>query len=173
MKPARSMALSGVLAALGVTVMMLGGIFPLATYCAPVFVSLLLIPVKERCGTKLAWVWYLAVAILAVLLCPDKEAAGVFVAIGFYPIVKPRFDALRPKWLGAVLKGLLFTAVITAVYTVLILLLGMGELWEEFSTAGLVLGIATVILGLVTFYITDVLIGRLTRLWKIKFKIRK
>ena len=71
------------------------------------------------------------------------------------------------------LKGLLFTAVITAVYTVLILLLGMGELWEEFSTAGLVLGIATVILGLVTFYITDVLIGRLTRLWKIKFKIRK
>ena len=90
MKQARAMALCGVLAALGVTVMLLGGIFPLATYCAPVFACLLLIPVKESCGTRMAWAWYLAVAILSVLLCPDKEAAGVFVAIGYYPILKPR-----------------------------------------------------------------------------------
>ena len=68
---------------------------------------------------------------------------------------------------------MLFAVVIGVLYTVLILVMGMGELWEEFSSAGWVLGAFTVVLGLATFYITDILIDRLTRIWLFKTKKKK
>ena len=43
-------ALCGVLAALATALMLLGGIFPGATYCAPLLASLVLIPAQEECG---------------------------------------------------------------------------------------------------------------------------
>ena len=51
--------------------------------------------VCKMCGNRIGWAWYGAVAILSVLMAPDKEAAAVFVFLGFYPIVKPRFDRFR------------------------------------------------------------------------------
>ena len=82
------MALGGTLAALAVVLMLLGGIIPIGTYCCPILASLLLIPVLDACGTRLALAWYGAVALLAVLLCPDKETAAVFVFFGYYPANK-------------------------------------------------------------------------------------
>ena len=41
---AKEIALCGVLAALGVSVMALGGLFPMAAYCCPVLVMLMLSP---------------------------------------------------------------------------------------------------------------------------------
>ena len=90
--PAKTMALSGVLAALAVTVMVMGTIIPVATYVCPVICILLLQFVLKTCGSRLAWSWYGAVAILSVLLAPDKEAAILFVFLGYYPILKPWMD---------------------------------------------------------------------------------
>ena len=41
----KEMALCGVLAALALTVMILGGMFPAASYCCPVLACILLVPV--------------------------------------------------------------------------------------------------------------------------------
>ena len=90
--PASNMALGGVLAAVCVVMMGLGGMIPIATYVCPVAVMLVEQIVLKICGRKIAWAWYGAVAILSLLICPDKEAAFVFLFLGFYPILKIRFD---------------------------------------------------------------------------------
>ena len=71
------MALGGVLAALAVVIMALGTLIPVATYVCPVLCMLLLQAVNKLCGSRVAWAWYGAVAILSMLLAPDKEKAAI------------------------------------------------------------------------------------------------
>ena len=59
--------------------------FPAATYFCPVLACLMLVPVTQTCGRRIAWAWYGAVAILSCLLCPDVEASALFVFLGYYP----------------------------------------------------------------------------------------
>ena len=166
---AGAVALGGTLAALAVVIMMLGGIIPIGTYCCPVLASLLLIPVLEGCGVGLAWAWYGAVAALAALLCPDKEAAAAFVFFGYYPICKPYLDRL-PGLPRRLCKGVLFNLSVVVMYALLIFALGMAALGEEFRQTGTWMLILLLVLGNVTFVLVDVLAGRLTLLYRAKKK---
>ena len=71
----RRMALCGMMAALAVTIMLLGGVIPLATFCCPALAGLALIPVLMEAGKKWTLMVYAAAAVLSLLLGPDKEAA--------------------------------------------------------------------------------------------------
>ena len=75
-------ALGGVLAALAVVVMCLGGMIPLATYICPILCMLLQSTVLQKCGGRVAWAWFFAVSILSLLLSPEKEGAAVFLFLG-------------------------------------------------------------------------------------------
>lgn len=154
--PASVMALGGVLAALAVVIMSLGGLVPVATYVSPMLCAILLQPVLLSCGVRIAWAWYGAVALLSVLLSPDKEAAAVFVFLGYYPIVKPKLDKRKPSWLW---KGILFNGSIIVMYVLLLKLFGMAELGEEFQEFGLVMLLVLLIMGNVTFFLLDRLLG--------------
>ena len=104
----------------------------------------------------MGWAWYGAVALLSLLLAPDKEAAAVFLVLGYYPIVKPILDRKRGKWLW---KGLLFNGSILALYWILLKLIGMERLAEEFSGMGIVMTAALLVLGNLTFFLLDRLLG--------------
>lgn len=95
-RSSRDLALCGVLCALAVAIMAMGTILPAATYCCPVLASMTLVPVLILCGERLSWAMFAASAILSLLLAPDKEAAAIFLALGYYPIVKPKLDR-KPK----------------------------------------------------------------------------
>lgn len=161
--PARVVALGGVLAALAVIVMNLGGLIPVATYVCPMLCMMLLQVVLKTCGTRIAWAWYGAVAILSMLLSPDKEAAAVFVFLGYYPIVKPKLDSLKGKWLW---KGLLFNGATLVMYWLLLNLFGMAQLAAEFQEMGIAMTVVTLVLGNVTFFLLD-------RLLSMRFARRK
>ena len=148
----RDLALCGVLCALAVAIMAMGTILPVATYCAPVLASMTLLPVLVLCGEKLSWAMFFASAMLSLLLAPDKEAAAIFLAL-------PKLDR-KPKirrWVG---KFLLFNVSILAAYAVLLFVLRLDALREEFSAmsgallAGLLLG------GNFLFWLDDRLLGR-------------
>ena len=124
---------------------------------------LLLKTVLNRCGGRIGWAWYGTVAILGALLAPDKEAAAVFVFLGFYPIVKPKMDALPAKWLW---KLLYFNAAILAMYWLLMHLFGMVQIAEEFAELGTVMTLATLLLGNITFFLLDRLLGMCLRIRK-------
>ncbi len=154
--PASTMALSGVLAALAVVIMSLGGLIPVATYVSPMLCTLLLQMVLISCGARIAWAWYGAVAFLAVLLSPDKEAAAVFVFLGYYPIIKPKLDKLP---LRALWKGILFNASVAVMYYLLLRLFGMEALSQEFAEMGVGMLAILLLMGNVTFFLLDRLLG--------------
>ena len=158
--PASNMALGGILAALAVVLMNLGTLIPVATYTVPMLCALLLQLVRKTCGSRTAWAWYGAVAILSILMAPDKEAAAVFTAIGYYPIVKPKLDRRRGKWFW---KALLFNVSILVMYWLLMHLFGLEQVTAEFREMGSWMTAVLLLLGNVTFFLLDKL---LERKWK-------
>lgn len=76
---AKELALGGMFTALGVVLLCLGGVVPLALYACPILASAVLLPVRERCRKQVAWSCYAAIALLGTLLGPDKEASMLFV----------------------------------------------------------------------------------------------
>ena len=61
-----------------------------------------------------------------------------------------------PAWLW---KGLLFNGSIGVMYFLLLRIFGMGELGEEFEEFGLVMLLVLLIMGNVTFFLLDKLLG--------------
>lgn len=155
---AKSIALGGVFAALAVVVMCLGGIVPIATYACPVLCMLIGGVLLRICGARIAWVWYGAVAVLSLLLCADKEAAIVFAVLGYYPILKLRWNAVR---FAIVWKLLYFNATVIVLYTGLLYLIGMSYLLSEFYEFGFVGLFSVLLLGNLTFWLLDKLLDRI------------
>ena len=155
--PAASIALGGVLAAVAVVIMSLGTLIPVATYVCPMLSALILQLVLKTCGRRIAWGWYVAVSILSLLMAPDKEAAAVFLALGYYPILKPGLDRRKGKWLW---KLLFFNAVILLTYWLLMHLFGFDQLSAEFSEMGILLTVVMLLLGNVTFFLLDKLLEK-------------
>lgn len=160
-KSSRNMALCGVLCALAVVLMSMGTLVPGATYAAPLLASLTLIPALILCGEKLSWVMFFAAANLSLLLAPDKEAAMIFLALGYYPLVKPRLDK-KPKLLRIALKAALFHGAIFAVYAVLLFVLQAPEVWQEAMELNLSLGLCLLVGGNLVFWLDDALLSRLS-----------
>lgn len=122
-KPAYTLALCSVIAALGAAVMLASGLIPVLTYCSPVVASLLLIPVLYEFGPGQGWMTWAVTAALAAILCTDKEAAFFYLFLGYYPILKPWFDKLGKP--GFLLKLLYFAAVLAVMYALLVFLFGL------------------------------------------------
>ena len=87
------------MAALALVIMNMMGMIPIATYACPSLAMILLSVVLKLCGRRIAWAWYGAVAILSVLMAPDKEAAAIFAVLGYYPIIKPAFERTKMPFL--------------------------------------------------------------------------
>lgn len=154
--PASQIAFGGVMAALAVVIMSLGGLIPVATYTSPMICALILQLVLNACGERIAWAWFAATAILAMLLSPDKEAAGVFMFLGYYPIMKPKVDR---KKLRIIWKILFFNFSILVLYWLLLTVFGLSELQSEFSEYGKWMLAVLLLLGNVTFFMLDHLLG--------------
>lgn len=164
MRKAYPVALGGVLAALAIVIMTLGGLIPIATYVCPMLCSLMLLAVKLSCGDRIGWAWYGAVSILSLLLSPDKEAAAVFVVLGYYPIIQPKMEKLPLQF---VWKLLLFNIASAMLYAALLFVFGMEQLVAEFQELGIVGLVITLILGNICFFLLDRV------LHKLQYKFRK
>lgn len=154
--PAGAMALGGVLAALAAVIMGMGTLIPAATYVCPMICTLLLQVVLKKCGSRYAWAWFGCVAILGLLFAPDKEAAVIFCFLGYYPIIKPKLDRKKGKWLW---KALYFNLVILAAYAFLIYLMGLQDVVAEFTEMGIAMTMVLLLLGNLTFFLLDRLLG--------------
>ena len=152
----KAMALCGVTAALAVVIGAMGGMIPVATYVIPTLQCMILQLILSACGVRFAWSWYGCVTVLNLLLCPDKEAAAVFCAIGYYPMAKQKLDKTR---LSGLWKGLLFNAVILILYWLLMHLFGFDRISAEFAEMGTVMTVLMLVLGNVTFFLLDRLLG--------------
>ena len=158
----RRVALSGMMTALGAMFMLLGGVIPAATFCAPALAGLTLVPVFLEGGTKLALGAYAAVAALALILCPDKEAALLFAFLGWYPAVKWKMDAALKPWPRRIVKFILWNGAALAMAALIFFVLRMDEVIAEYREMGRAMAAAFALLANVTMALYD----RLLAIWR-------
>lgn len=168
----KKIALTGMMCALSTVIMMMGGLIPLATFCCPLLAGITLIPVFVECGEKLSWGAYIAMAILALMLCPDKEAALLLAFLGYYPILRWRLDQIRSAILRCMARLAVFNAAVIAMYLVSIFVFQMSALLNEYREMGLILTLICLLLGNISLLVYDVLLKRLTLIYVVKFRGR-
>ena len=151
----RATALCGVLGALSFVLMLLG-LIPFATYCAPMFAAFLLIPVREEYGARYALLLYGCVALLSVLFLPDKEPALLYtLVLGYYPVLRGALGRVRSAPLRWAAKLAVFNGGLAAVYALLLAVMASPALLADFQQAGRVLLAVTLAAGNFAFWMFD------------------
>lgn len=165
------MALCGVLCALALVLLSMGSLIPLATFCCPILSMLCLLPVVEEYQRKTALLVYAAIALLALLLAPDKEVALLFVFLGWYPAVRPGLERrIHQRFLSTVVKLAIFAAAVSAMYALAIGVLGMTYLLSEYTAGGQLMLLVTILLGCAVWLLLDQLLQRFTLLYRKKWR---
>ena len=159
------LALSSLMCALAVVFLWLSGVLPLATYGWPILASFTLVIEREECKRGYAWCCFAASAALGLLLCADKEAALVFTFLGYYPLLKPRFDAIVSKTLRCIAKLALCIVATGTMYVLILFVFQLDAVVREFNTTAPWLLWATVSLGLLLFFVYDLALTRLTAVY--------
>ena len=169
----RKIAVSGMMVALGAAVMLLGGVIPLATFCCPALAGLALIPLVFDCGRTYAWSAWAAIALLGLMLCPDKEAALLFAFLGYYPVLKWDLDVkIKRPWVRRIVKLALWNAAIGLMYALIFFVLKLDAIMADYRDATLVMTLTTLTLGNVTLALYDVALLRFAAIYIARFRPR-
>ena len=168
-----AMAYCGMAAALSVALMLLGAVIPVLMFIAPAVASFLIATVCMECGKTMAWTAYGAVSVLALLFVPDKEEALTFVfLLGYYPLVKPRFERIRPALLRGTAKLALCNGSILLLYGLLLLLVPGGSISQDLKATALAVSLTTLAMGNVAFLLYDRALHNLLQIYRILWQPR-
>lgn len=163
-------AYGGLITGLSVICMFFTGVFPFAEYALPAMAGILLIAMVIEFGFKAALIAYAAVALLSFVVTPNKEAAVLFIAfLGYYPIVKGRIEMIRTIWLQWVIKVIIFNVALIASYWVVVNLLGMTQVLDDFGMIQNALALLWLI-GNAVFILYDVAVTRLISFYVHRFR---
>lgn len=164
-------ALCGLLGALAIVIMLMAEIIPAATFCCPVLVLFLMIPVISECGGKWALVWYAAVSILSlVFTLANPEATLIYLFLGYYPLLRKYINRLPFLPLRLAVKLLLFNAAIAAAYSILLFVLKLPDLISDLQEAGKWMLLFGIVLANVCFFLTDYVLGRFEVYYAVKLR---
>lgn len=167
------MAYCGIVAALCVALMLLGAVIPIAMFIAPAVAGFLIATVCVECGLQMALTAYAAVSLLALLFVPDKEVALIFtVLLGYYPLVKPKFEHIRPALLRGLCKLLLCNGGILLMYGLVLLLIPGGSISQEMRTTALAVSLTTLAMGNVAFLLYDRALHNMLQVYRILWQPR-
>ena len=162
----RRVAVAGIAVGLSAALLLSSGLLPVMTYAAPLAAGLVLVPVVLSIGRGWALLTWVATALLTLLLGADKEAALFYLFVGWYPAVKWTLEGhVRGKWPCLLLKALIFSLCLAAMYSLLAFVLHTEAVLAEFSELGTAMSAAFFVLMLAVLLVYDRLIGPLTVLY--------
>ena len=164
------LALCGVLAALAVALMFLGGAVPFASIACPVLASVVLLPVYAELGYKWGLLWYGAVAALSLLIAPDKEGAILFVALGYYPMLHKLFGRLRGQVLKWLAKLLYLNAATVGAYLLMLYVFCIESVVRDFEGVQAVMLALILLLANISFVVYDLLLDRLEIFYHVRLR---
>ena len=152
MKRSAKVALSGVLCALAVVVMLVA-YFPYVTYAAPAVAGALLTVIAIEIDKKWAFGAYLASALLVLLTC-EKEAASLYLCFfGYYTILKGVIESRFRGFIEYLLKHLVFNLAIVIGYLLVVYVFGIP--FSETGEEGWIFAAGLLLAGNVVFHIYD------------------
>lgn len=162
----RRIAVGGVFGALALALMLAGGFLPLATFAAPAFAGILLVPVAIEFGMKTGVLVYAAIGVLSLFVVADKEMALIFLFfLGFYPLAKIKLEKLRGRALRWACKFALFNACVCGMYALILFVFPLPALAAEWQSMGQAFLAVLLLCANITFFVYDKAIERLTALY--------
>lgn len=168
MKRTGRISLCGIIAGLGLVIMLSSAVLPSMTYALPMIAGgLLLIPSIEF-GNRTAFTTYAATGILSLILPVDMESALLYILLfGLYPIIKKNFEQIKLRWIGLLLKYLYFNAAAAGAVSlasfILHLPLDDGTLGRWFIPVML-------LLGNICFFVYDITLTRFIPMYIIRLQ---
>lgn len=146
-------ALGALSVALGTVFMFLSSAIPTLEYAVPAAAGFVVLFVQAEINKSWAAGVYAATSLLGVLLVPNKEAIGMYIALfGLYPLLKSFFDKL-PKAVGYIVKSLFFVVMTLGAYFIMIKIFGVAtDILKDLNKITLPI---LVVAGLAAFIIYD------------------
>ena len=169
MKQSSKCAIGGIVAAVSLVLMISVAIIPFLTYALPAVAGLFIVFVVIEIDKKWAFGVYCTVAILGMLLVPDKEVAVMYLAFfGYYPILKALIEAKLPTAIGWILKVLTFVVTMVISYYLMIKLMGVTiDETEEFGMMAYPILLGT---GTVAFIMYDIALTGMLSVYLMKWQ---
>lgn len=156
-------ALCGILSAICIVLMFCTGFIPIGVYILPAICGLVVWIIYREISRKWAFMCYGSVALLALLLTPDMESKMLFAAFfGYYPIIRDLLCRIKPLPLSLAARFAAFNVPVVIVYSLLLNVLGMGKLLEDFAGFGQFAVLAFWLIGNFTFVCYDVCLNQLS-----------
>ncbi len=169
MKQSSKCAIGGIVSALSLVLLISVAIVPFLTYALPAAAGLLIIFVVVEIDKKWAFGVYATVAILGMILVPEKEVAVMYLAFfGYYPILKAIIESKFPLVIEWIIKVASFVAAIAGSYYLMMKFMGVTiDEVEEWGNAAyfILLG-----MGTVAFIIYDIALSKMIILYLKKWQ---
>lgn len=166
-----NIALGGIISALCVLLMFFVAVFPAFLYVLPILCGLLLSIVYFECGLKTSLISYASVALLSLIISPDKESALLFTSFfGYYPIAKIYIDRINHRVIRMLIKFVLFNVSVIASYFVLIAVFGIVDISDfgsDLEKYGLII---LLILGNIVMAVYDVATKKVTAKYLLEWR---
>lgn len=173
MKKSTQVALGGVCASLCLFLIFMTCMFPFTQFAFPALAGIVLIAVIIENGTSTAILVYVAVALLSLIVVPDKEAALMFVGFfGYYPILKVKLERIPLRALEYFCKFAVFNVSVVSCYLILIYLLGIDEVLDQSGVFGKYSIAILLVVGNVMFFIYDIAVTNLSYVYLHWFRPR-
>ena len=157
-------ALGGVVSALSLVLMIISGVAISLEYAIPMITGALLMVLVVEFSKGFAWIIYIVVSILSLLLLGNKEPAVMYLMFfGYYPIIKSVLEQHLKKISCWIVKYLIFNISMIASYFVVtkIFMISFDDIKEFGRFALPVLLLA----GNILFIMYDVLLTRLVSIY--------
>lgn len=169
----RRVAFGGVISSLALLMMFMSGLIPTATFALPAMAGVAIMTLMIEFDLKTAFISYLAVSFLSLILVVDKEAVLVFIFLfGHYPMIKSIIEDKTNIIIGYILKTALFNLCIIFAYYLALNLFGMGNLVDEFEEIAFWGSLILLITSNFTFFLYDYTLTALIPYYIIKIKPR-
>lgn len=153
-------ALGGIVAALCLLCMFLSGIMPVFYLILPMVAGVLLMIIAEEVSLGWAWLTYIAVDILSLLITADKESALVFIMLfGHYPMLRMYLERLKFKGLRYILKAMIFNFCAISFFLVTVFVFGIEQMLTDINDLGKYGGAILLILANIIFVLYDFNLG--------------
>ena len=170
-------ALGGITSALALVFLFLGGVLPFASILGPVLSSMVVEIFMCEFGKKNAFIMYISVSVLSLLIAPDRECALLFLFfLGWYPMFKEISERKLNRIPCFLSKIAALNISVGLMYWLLIHVLGMSDLAADFAAYTAVMYVILIVLANITFLLADRLYTKMAamyfRNWRAKL-VRK
>ena len=105
--------------------MLLGSLIWVGTYAAPLLAIWALLPIRKLFGNGACLTAFFAVAILGLIILPDRELSLFYCAFGWWPAAKPYVDRIPGKAVRILVKLLIYLALIILMLYLIFSVLGI------------------------------------------------